>query len=57
MKTSMEAWVLREKRNAAIRAKYEEMNKEQKWTQAEIYHRLSERFYLLERQLHNIVNH
>ena len=56
MKTSMEAWALREKRNAAIRAKYEEMNKEQKWTQAEIYHRLSERFYLLERHLHNIVN-
>lgn len=56
MKTSMEALALREKRNAAIRAMYDEMNKEQKWTQAEIYHRLSERFYLLERHLHNIVN-
>ena len=56
MRTSEEAKALRAKRDAAIKAMYAELNKEQKWSQAEIYHRLSERFYLLERQLHNIVN-
>lgn len=56
MKTSEEAKALRAKRDAAIKAMYAELNKQQKWSQAEIYHRLSERFYLLERQLHNIVN-
>jgi len=34
MKTSKEAWALREKRNAAIRAMYDEMNKEQNLVKA-----------------------
>ena len=55
MKISPEALALREKRNAAIRAAYDELNRQQKWSQSEIYAQLSDRFYLLERQLQYIV--
>ena len=43
MKTSPEALALREKRNAAIRAAYDELNRQQKWSQSEIYAQLSDR--------------
>ncbi len=55
MKSSPEASALREKRNAAIRAAYNELNKQQKWSQSEIYAQLSDRFFLLERQLQYII--
>lgn len=55
MKTSDQALALRQKRDEAIRAAYRELNKQQKWSQGEIYAKLSDRFYLLERQLQYIV--
>ena len=56
MKTSEQALALREKRNHAIRAKYDEMLKENRWSQSDIYYQLSEQFYLLERQIQRIVH-
>lgn len=56
MKTSEQALALREKRNRAIRAKYDELLKQNRWTQSEIYYQLSEQFYLLERQIYRIVH-
>ena len=56
MKTSEQALALREKRNRAIRAKYDELLKQNRWTQSEIYYQLSEQFYLLERQIQYIVH-
>ena len=55
MKTSKQALALRQKRDEVIRAAYTELNKQQKWSQGEIYHQLSDRFFLLERQLQYIV--
>ena len=56
MKTSKQALALREKRNRAIRAKYDELLKQNRWSQCEIYYQLSEQFYLLERQIQYIVH-
>lgn len=56
MKQSEQALALREKRNRAIRAKYDELLKQNRWTQSEIYYQLSEQFYLLERQIYRIVH-
>ena len=56
MKSSEQALALREKRNRAIRAKYDELLKQNKWSQGEIYYQLSEQFYLLERQINFIVH-
>ena len=56
MKTSEQALALREKRNRAIRAKYDELLKQNRWTQSEIYYQLSEQFYLLEQQIQYIVH-
>lgn len=56
MKTSEQALALREKRNRAIRAKYDELLKQNRWSQSEIYYQLSEQFYLLERQIQYIVH-
>lgn len=56
MKTSEQALALREKRNRAIRAKYDELLKQNRWSQSEIYYQLSEQFYLLERQIYRIVH-
>ena len=55
MKLSEEALALYKKRDQAIRAAYDELNKNPKLSQAQIFHLLSERFYLLERQLYRIV--
>ena len=55
MKLSEEALALRKKRDEAIRTAYWELNKQQKWSQTQIYDQLSERFFLLERQLQYIV--
>ena len=55
MKLSAEALALYQKRDKAIRAAYHELNKNHKLSQAQIYHLLSERFFLLERQLYRIV--
>ena len=56
MKQSEQALALREKRNRAIRAKYDELLKQDRWSQSEIYYQLSEQFYLLERQIYRIVH-
>ena len=56
MKRSEEAKALYEERDKAVRTMYEELNKEQKYSQAEIFFLLSKRFFLLERQLYRIVN-
>ena len=56
MKQSEQALALREKRNRAIRAKYDELLKQDRWPQSEIYYQLSEQFYLLERQIYRIVH-
>lgn len=56
MKLSEQALALREKRNKAIRAKYDELLMQKRWTQSEIYYQLSEQFYLLERQISYIVH-
>ena len=53
---SEEALALREKRNKEIRKMYERLNKLQKYSQAEIYYKLSQRFYLLERQIYSIIH-
>lgn len=55
MKRSDEALALYQKRDEAIREAYQELNKNHKLSQAQIYHRLSERFFILERQLYRIV--
>ena len=55
MKLSEEALALYKKRDQAIRAAYDELIKNPKLSQAQIFHLLSERFYLLERQLYRIV--
>lgn len=56
MKLSQEALALYQRRDKVIRDKYDELNKTQKYSQAQIYHLLSEQFFLLERQLYRIVN-
>lgn len=56
MKLSQEALALYQRRDQVIRDKYDELNKTQKYSQAKIYHLLSEQFFLLERQLYRIVN-
>lgn len=55
MKQSEQALALCEKRNRAIRAKYDELLKQNRWSQSEIYYQLSEQFYLLERQIQYII--
>lgn len=56
MKLSQEALALYQRRDKVIRDKYDELNKTQKYSQAQIFHLLSEQFFLLERQLYRIVN-
>lgn len=56
MKLSEEALALYQRRDKVIRDKYNELNKTQKYSQAQIFHMLSEQFFLLERQLYRIVN-
>jgi hypothetical protein len=56
MKLSEEAVALYQRRDRVIRARYDELNKTQQYSQAQIYHMLSEQFFLLERQLYRIVN-
>lgn len=56
MKLSEEAIALYKKRDQAICAAYDELNKNPKLSQAQIYHLLSERFFVLERQLYRIIN-
>lgn len=56
MKLSEEALALYQRRDQVIRNKYNELNKTQQYSQAQIYHLLSEQFFLLERQLYRIVN-
>ena len=51
MKRSEETKALYEERDKAVRTMYEELNKEQKYSQAEIYYLLSKRFFLLDWQL------
>ncbi len=57
MKLSEEALALRQKRDKAIRASYDELLKNPKLSQAQIYHLLSEQYFLLERQLYRIICH
>ena len=62
MKMSEEALALRQKRNRAIKAAFNELKKEkneqnqQKWSFTEMYILLSEQFYLLPRQIQRIIN-
>ena len=56
MKLSDEALALYQRRDNVIRDKYNELNKLQQYSQSQIYHMLSEQFFLLERQLYRIVN-
>ena len=56
MKLSDEAMDLYQRRDKVIRDKYNELNKLQQYSQSQIYHMLSEQFFLLERQLYRIVN-
>ena len=56
MKLSNEAIALYQRRDKDVRDMYHQLNKLQKYSQAQIYHLLSEHFYLLERQLYRIVN-
>lgn len=56
MKLSDEALDLYQRRDKVIRDKYNELNKLQQYSQSQIFHMLSEQFFLLERQLYRIVN-
>jgi len=62
MKMSQEALALRQKRNCDIKVAFNELKKvqdehnHQKWSFAEIYLILSDRFYLLPRQIQRIIN-
>jgi len=56
MKISEEALALRQKRKKDMKAMYDRLNKQQKYTQSQIYHLLSERFYLLDRQIQYILH-
>jgi len=61
MKMSQDALALREKRNRDIRAAFIELKNErdeknqQKWSFTQIYLILSDRFYLLPRQIQRII--
>ncbi len=55
MRQSEEAIALRKRRDEAIRMKYDELYKEQKYSQEDIFHLLSEQFFLLRRQLQVII--
>jgi hypothetical protein len=62
MKNSKEALALREKRNSDIKAAFNELLKvndeqnRQKWSFTQIYLILSDRFYLLPRQIQRIIH-
>ena len=61
MKMSEDALALREKRNQDIRSAFKELKnerddqKQQKWSFTHIYFILSDRFYLLPRQIQRII--